>query len=1222
VLNFYNKLNNFKGVIKEKNFRFWLSGSAKSNKNIGNLNKDIPLKIAADPLQSVYFVDLDNIIDLTNPKANSFSYKNISEISRFYYKLEFNDIDFLIKNINDFSSLKDFFLKKNLDKFPVETVSDANRESTLTYIPENKKGLYFCHQKVRVKNNQYLNFFQIFNFINKKIIGFDTEDSVLIYSLLDDADSKKYYIYSENAELLDAKEADNRGIIKIRNINYRNLYIARRSPNLVLYRLILNGIKRSGYKINAYYNDNDAQNLKIFGTLKNIYGDKAKSNYELRIITLDNITLFSRKIEQISSRGSFELDIRKDFLPKNDLIMSFYSNNIKIKDYKFNIFTDNYYNELKNDNENIKLIEDAVFNSNPLIFGVHNAIADNIDFISYSISASGRNEIKGTTKKIINNKFELNLPEQSSLYKIGLEVILKDGSLIKKYYTVNKYLINSDSGNILKNERIIVENDDFSTNTINFVNPFNNASGLCVIFNNNIETYFKIDLKNGINTLILDNKYYSKPDLKTLIIINDSDNHNTIYTVKKSYYMNHVMQTLNGKYSDRVSGIRVDTLLNLNLFNKKNEIYCQKFNNAMNYSEYLFKIFYNYNDFLSPEESTDFLYKGEKIPVDNKYKNYFLAEVNENQDYTMGYYIQDDDSRIYYNFKKIIRKKIIQTAYHGPENFSYENKPDFRLNIKNITDKNLNLDAVISSNNGIINAPDSSIQLKPFEAGHIKFKIEKYRFDLPIDLRFHILNDDKNIYSFNKRLNDNVYFSERVVEISGSIIENRETSSYFVIPESASNDFNIELYLSTNNFISLYKNNPSFNEFKLDYFELGLSAFLNYLIEKRYYPNTDFNIDSLFKFYLKDKGFKRFISDKDINLEATFLLLLSYKYINNKDFNIPVNAIIKNLIKNYYPRILNSDFHIFVLAEYGFFLDEITADYLSVLKEKKRVLFYYKYLNKFNLRLRNITDFNEYYSADYNFSESFFELLKLYHGFENINFKKIDSYSNLIDNILSKIILIKQNSNIINIKEKLNISFKSSKLDNFNYSLNKNEIIYKKYYFRSSVPDEKQSNIIDYSIGKQGNHPLYYLLRTYYKSSDSFGINKNNKREVNTEWIDENGNILDKNNLKLINGKKYKINCHIYLDINENELFFRPINSESLLIDFKSILINDANSKLYLHDDNTIILKKLKKGLNTLSFVLKPYYTGEYEINGVYLFDLFNFKKLIFEDKITILIED
>src|SRR4030042_2071402 len=52
------------------------------------------------------------------------------------------------KNINDFSNLKDFFLKKNLDKFPVETISEANGESTLSYIPENKKGLYFCHQKV------------------------------------------------------------------------------------------------------------------------------------------------------------------------------------------------------------------------------------------------------------------------------------------------------------------------------------------------------------------------------------------------------------------------------------------------------------------------------------------------------------------------------------------------------------------------------------------------------------------------------------------------------------------------------------------------------------------------------------------------------------------------------------------------------------------------------------------------------------------------------------------------------------------------------------------------------------------------------------------------------------------------------------------------------------------------------------------------------------------
>ncbi|MBN2546694.1 MAG: hypothetical protein JXB50_12910, partial [Spirochaetes bacterium] len=301
-----------------------------------------------------------------------------------------------------------------------------------------------------------------------------------------------------------------------------------------------------------------------------------------------------------------------------------------------------------------------------------------------------------------------------------------------------------------------------------------------------------------------------------------------------------------------------------------------------------------------------------------------------------------------------------------------------------------------------------------------------------------------------------------------------------------------------------------------------------------------------------------------------------------------------------------------------------TPDYLSRLKDKKRVFFYYKYFNRFNLKFRsiNINDYNEYYSADYNFNESFFELLKIYYGFDNINFKKIDSYSNLIDNIFSKIILIKSNTNYINSKEKININFKSSKLDDFSHALNKNETVFKRYLYSSSESVDKHADMIDYSIEKKGNYPLFYLLRTYYRSSDLFGINKNNKRNINTEWIDENANILDKKKLRLFNGKKYRINCHINLDKNENELFFKPVNSESLSVDFKSFIVSRGDAKLFLYDENTLILKKLKKGLNTISFAVKPNYTGEYDINGAYLFDLFNIRKLINEDKISIMIED
>ncbi|MBN2546292.1 MAG: hypothetical protein JXB50_10880, partial [Spirochaetes bacterium] len=946
-LHFTNKLMFSNDSVKEKKTNSRLHGSNNENNMSGFL------KNAIDYLKSVYFIDLDNMVDLANPKANRFTFKNVSEIVRFYYKIEFNDVEFLIKNINNYDSLKDFFLKKKLDKFPAEIITDADREGVLTFIPENKKGLYFCYQKVRINNSHSLSFFQIFNFVNKRIVAFDTEDTVLIHSLLDDADSRKYYVYSESAELLDTKDADKKGVVKIRNYNYGCLYIAGRSPYLVLYRLNLNKIKKRDYKIIAYFNDKDAQFLKIFGIIKSRYSDKLKNSFELKIITFDNITLFSRKIDRIGPLGNFELDIRKDFLPKNDLTASFYSNNIKICDYKLNIFNDNYLRHINNDNDQIKLLEDAVFDTGAAVFSVHNALANNIDFISYSISSGGKNELKGTTKKITNNRFEIHLPEQNTLYKIGLELILKDGTLVEKMFNVNKYSIKAGTVNVLKNEKIVVLNDDFNTNRINFTNPFVNASGLCAIYNNDIESYFKIDLKSGINTIYLDNKSYMKPNLKTLIIINDLDHHNTIYTVKKSYNINSVMNLLNSKFSDKIENIRIDTLLNKNLYDKKNEIYYQGFNNKINYNDYLFEIFYGYNDFLSPERSADHIYKGEKIVIDSKFKNFFSLGVNENQDCTIGFYFQGADSKIYYNFKNITRKKIIQSSFHGPENFSYENKPDFRLNIKNITDDNLSLDVIISANNGIINRGKSSIQLKPFETGFINFNIEKYKYDLPIDLGFQILKNNNNIFSFNKRLNDNIYYPKRVVEISGSLIENgRAASSYFIIPGSITNDFNIELYLSSNNFITLYKNNPSFNEFKLNYFELRLSEFLNNLVEKKYYSDTDIDIDNLCGFYLKDKGFKRFITDKQINLEATLLFLLCYVYVKNNDLIIPVNAVIKNLINNYYSRMLNSDFCLFVLAEYGYFFDEITPDYLSRLKDKKRVFFYYKYFNRFNLKFR------------------------------------------------------------------------------------------------------------------------------------------------------------------------------------------------------------------------------------------------------------------------------
>ncbi len=617
-------------------------------------------------------------------------------------------------------------------------------------------------------------------------------------------------------------------------------------------------------------------------------------------------------------------------------------------------------------------------------------------------------------------------------------------------------------------------------------------------------------------------------------------------------------------------------------------------------------------------------------------KNFFLIslilliisgmKIETNYDNTIITNYEDSSDKLINGLEEDIYKtdyisnteQIINADFIGPERFSINDKPVFSLKIKNLLNKNLELDISMKTNNGIIVQNRNRIFLKAHQSDIIDFELNNYNKDYPVNLSYTI-NFQKNILIHEeKKIVIRTDSMKQSFDISGSIQGVRITKSNFSIPDKCFSDYSLTLFFSSNKYITYLKKISLLDNIKTDDIDFELKKYLDSYIElKLMKQKTELKFTD--KYYMQEKGFKRNSHDKNINPESTILILFTAKYIPEIFSKFNSKLIIDNLIKNYRKKILQNSFSVFVLAEYGIFFKDIDYNFTKELRDESISVLYYRYFLKHKIKFNKKAahSFNEYSFGKYKISSELYKMIALYFNVSDIDYDSINFYSNMLDIIIGKTLIINKLFKMNKSNKLIEFSFESNKLGTFNAMVHENDIVYKKYNYDIIEEIESDKKFINYSIDKKTEGQLYYLIIVEYKMI-SMPILENKNLEIHSEFIDEEGKVLDQNNLVFPMGKIYYINFYIKNNIKLKNVYIKPILCNGLNIDFDNIFFNNTQYT-YLNDDcKLIFIDYMNEGLNILKYQIKTVYKGKYFITGCSIFDINNLYNFLEDSSLMI----
>ena len=930
--------------------------------------------------------------------------------------------------------------------------------------------------------------------------------------------------------------------------------------------------------------------------------------------------ILRKNIIDLTDDGFFEVDFKKNILPHQDAILSFIINEKEIKKYKLSIANNgNEFYKKQIEKKLLQLKEDIVFYNNPARFIIDKNVINNIDSIFSTVSNDNSNNEENIYKGSFKNGIKIPMPPLPGLYNIFFEILLKNGDSVSQDFSIKKV------NKTFENEFFIINSTDlnFTKENIYFdiFNPFDEQESILILYNNDIQYNKHLSLNKGYNKININKEELTSVNLKFLIIILDLKKNNQIYNLKNIYILEDIVKKLKGKFLENENSLHIETNLNIEKYKNK-RIYIQFSHLKEKVIEPIFHSLYAYNDFVSQKSPVQRIKRGNTIIIDNNYKNYFDINILEDHNFKLDISLFVANNSIYNVNKTIIKQNKISISYIGPEVFDILDKPEFKLNIQNLTNSNIDINAVISTGNGIIDQDIKNFTLSGLQTNSIDFNVKNFEKHLPIDLLFEIYSKKKLLHSLTKRIFLEKDSAHQSVEITGNIIEDRISSSYLKLPDTKLNDYNIELYISTNKFITFFKKNPILKDIQVDIFELLLTEYLDKYIEKKHLIKN-FKPEFMDSFYIKNIGFKKIKIDKFINLDTTILFLFTLKFIPELFVEVDEKRIINNLLKNYKKDVLSSPFRIFVLGEFGFIFNEITRDTIKSLKNKKEAIYYYRYFKNYNIPFNYnmvLKDTKKVFYDIYPISDVFNELLILYFDIKDIELSKLDFYSYLIEGIFAKIIFLKLWNKETTNNKSVNIKLISKQLGNFDANIRKNEIVYKKYYFQFDPILETNNRLIEFSIEKKSDNNLYYLIRAEYKQPPIFNY-KNDKLEIYTEWTDDQGNILDKNKLLLKTKKTYFINLYIITNKDEKGLLLKPIACDALKIIYENFLINDEICFTAGIESGYVKIPLLNKGINVIHYPIITKYSGEYKATGNRVIDIYNFNNYLRGTSIYVKIE-
>lgn len=1191
-----------------------------------------------DDFKSLKFTDLKSEINLKTSTINEFRYLNIKSIKRHYYRIPPRDIPFLIKNIQKSSVVKKYFLNKNLITLPLLLGTSDNIEESVTYIPPDKKGLFFCYQAVIFTDGTYKDYFQIYNFSKKNVIGFDTEKSILFYVTNNTNQSGKNMVsvYSPAGEIVDSGYIKSSSLYKTGNDGFDSLYVLIHGNERLLYEVKLHAVDKSYYTIFANFDDRNPEKIIINGLLRAKEGpllDNTTDSEFSYMIKPKAGTGSKRGIMSIDQSGVFTIEYDKPDIMNNEFNLVFYGDNKVIK--RYTIHTGGY-DAANSDNVSkstvLYLKEKTILDDNPAVFLIDDAYINQIDSVYYIISKDQITEQEELYNKTIDKRLAIDIPAVSGTYGLNIEIVLKNGDSIKNDFIINKIVLDETAKRSKIGNKLVIDITPTKNNgkklEFEFTNPFSAGSALVLLYNDDVYKYYSFPASHGKNTISINKSYIDKSNLKLAVIVFDADTAFTIYYVKDVSKEELVVNDLNGSIAMDNNAIVFRPANGLRSVGGR-YLFVSLAGMAQKGCP-LYKAFFRFNDMLCDTDTYFGMNRGYLIDIEEDNQDSYVIDGVGNTSSNLHISLIGLDYELFNYHAPIAVKSDIDITFNGPDAIFLSDRPVLEYSLKNISGKKIMLNARINGKGCLFDnerdIKEMTVELESNETKTVEFMISDVDKDKDrIELSIQTFTNDRLLSGLNNYIKLNRTFLRKSIEVAGIIIGNRVTSSELKIPYSDYNDYDIEVCISNDKYLGLFKNNMGLENYTIDFCETSVYHFLNDYFTTGA-DGTVFDNTVLNSYYVNDKGYKRYHDDNDVNLDTTLFVLFIKKILFNQTNDLIFNKILDYILFNYENEILDSPLRIFILGEIGIFYPQFDDVFLDTINGKMESLFYYRYFQKNRVPYELKAQVQPSDSVFYNECETspiLLDLLTLYFELDDVDVELLDYRANIFDSIFAKLLIINRVYNKRSYKKdeqkSTDFIFSSKELGDFEGSVVGNDIVVRHFNY-SYLPDEVAAyRNINYSIEKATGDDLYYLIKAVYKS-DVTGFSKNNTYELYTEFLDNTHTILDKDVLMFEKERMYYVNLYIVSESERAFTYIKPLEATGLKIDYSFFSLNNRPIK----NDNInkwIKIFSLKKGINTLRYRVMPYYTGHFDLNSHLLVDYCDLNNYIIEPGIKLEID-
>lgn len=1017
----------------------------------------------------------------------------------------------------------------------------------------------------------------------RNLLAFDTEREVLLR--LDYEGSplagKGLKIYSAQGDLITSGSTDRAGLFSLPNRAYKELEV-RVEGGISPHRVKLHGITPKSYRLFAIYNSRNEGVLKISGILQR--GSAAELPEQLTLDIYDSSDRFigGKKIK-VRASGYFETDLNRRGFTLQSYHLIFRVNGRQVKGYRL------YQNSLEfapftNEGESpiLKVENRVVFPGDELRLQLREP-ADKIESLIYSFE-----EGEGFSRSFIyegklNSTMQLSLPagrgppvEELTL---RVELLYKDSTSRVERLKVTRL-------NRLDRALLIEQSATSPDGYLELFSPFASAEAFIINYSRTAKKVQTVTLKEGYNRVAIATG--RAPFSKSLITIWDRQ------TDRRLHYHFNITNRLNLKQGLTTNPIKEGN--NYRLEKPRPNplpLFIYKTAAAESLESSLVQSLENFNDF-SSEQLTS-LCPGEalfplwglirsRVPAD-------LPHIERLSHFTGEHFYSEE----------IVHEgqQRFETSCLMPVELSRGDTPQLRVNITNRGRDNHKLTIKLYS--GERQLSTRSLTIEPYGIEELYLKASPINEEGSEEFILLVSEGDtvRAIHKFSIDIRKEPLQSI-FTQLSGRITHNRETKLFMELPAERESAFELALYISTGPMETALYKNSIINNVTQDSFETVL---LRYLKERLHLAliNREASSSPLSPY------FKRGGEIATPEQTALFLYTAAGGGVIDRGH---YRTILNNLLKKQRKELLASPLSLFLLAELGVYLEEITPAYLNSLAQGQPLFYrYYSRLLPGSEQKALEAPLGEVYYQSYLVGEDFIETIKIMLGLAAEGGYTPNNSHRLLEDCLLTAYLLKE----LNKKGesspksagKSELKFKSSLLGEFQTVLQGRSLFHRNYTLLKGAELEGDEELIELSFTKKGPAELFYLIESSYRAPEQV---RSESGTLKTElfFSDGSGKKLPGETPSLTAGERYYINIIIESSGAQNELLLAPPNCSGLKVDYEGVLVNKDGVETVYSDKTYLALKGLKEGKNRVMIPVTAGYRGSYRVPGAKLIDIYS----------------